>query len=68
MTDTANSPSSRNDTRPFLTRLIDRFRDAEDENDRRNALHTEMLDVAARDRNLFYGSPREAVREIANPE
>lgn len=68
MTDTNNPPSSRSDTRPYLTRLIDRFRDSEKEADRRNALHTEMLDVAARDRNLFYNSPREAVREIANPE
>ena len=64
-TDPTTSPT---DTRPYLTRFINRFRGWDDEFERRNATHTAMLDVAARDRNLFYNAPRKAARELANPE
>jgi len=45
----------------FVTRLVDRYKADKEAEGRRNALHTAVLEQAAKDRHLLTAGPRDTV-------
>ncbi len=56
------------DKQPFFTRLIRQYSEFQDSLTQRNALHTRLVEEAAHDRNLFFGSPKSQHVDLMFPE
>ncbi|KAI4106656.1 MAG: hypothetical protein L6R37_002048 [Teloschistes peruensis] len=55
-------------SQPWFTRMIRRYDSWQRAFGERNALHTNMLEQAGHDRNLFYNSPRSEMIDLSFPE
>jgi hypothetical protein len=56
------------DSKPYLQQMIEKYSDFKDEWNRRNALHTVMIEQAAHDRNLFQSEKVSTEVDLRFPE
>lgn len=54
--------------RPFLTRLMDKYAEAEEKRTKRNDLHVRMIEQAGEDRVLFMNAKPQEYVDMRFPE
>ncbi|KAF2750760.1 hypothetical protein M011DRAFT_437219 [Sporormia fimetaria CBS 119925] len=62
------SQSTQKNPSDVLSRLIKNYMEKEEDIRRSNALHTQLMEQAAKDRVLFYSSPTQVIPQLRFPE
>ncbi|MCJ1370323.1 hypothetical protein MMC20_001536 [Loxospora ochrophaea] len=64
----SSDDSGAESAQPFFTRIINSYSEYKEKWIQRNSLHTQMIEQAAHDRNLFQSSPGSKMVELKFPE